>query len=267
MQSASQITVFNRALVRERRDRAASRFVSHSALFDEAAEHLIERLQDVKREFTSVLSLGAHDGGLEKHFPKSFFVGTDLSPKLLQAQHAVLADEEFLPFQENSFDLVFSNLNLHWVNDLPGALAQIRHALKPDGFFLASMLGGHTLHELRSCLMEAEMNVTGGVSPRLSPTLDLQTASSLLQRIGFTLPVVDQETITLTYPDVFSLMRDLRGMGETNAHIHRLRVPTRRAVFDEVARLYQAKFAMSDGYIPARFDVVFLHGWKAPIPA
>ncbi len=268
MNIPDQILVFDRALKRRHHDRAAAGFAAHSVLFESVAEHLIERLSDVKRSFASVLDLGSHNGILARRFAEkknSFVVAADVSEKMLRplAMPCVAADEELLPFAAGSFDLVASNLSLHWVNDLPGALAQIKNALRPDGLFLATVFGGRTLHELRGCLMEAELSVTGGVSPRLSPTIELQTASALLQRAGFSLPVADQETIRLTYPDAFALMRDLRGMGEANAHLHRLRTPARHAVFTEAVRLYRMRYGAADGRIPATFEVLFLHGWKA----
>ena len=174
----------------------------------------------------------------------------------------VTADEEFLPFAANSFDLIVSNLSLHWVNDLPGTLAQIKWALRPGGLFLAALLGGQTLIELRTCLMEAELAVAQGASLRVSPRIDLPTAAGLLQRAGFELPVADHETLTLTYPDAYALMRDLRGMGEANACLQRLKRPTRRAVLFEAARLYRERFVTMDGRISATFEVIFLHGWK-----
>jgi len=265
MASPSQITVFDRKTVRRRRDRASSGWPVHNALFLEAARHLIDRLADVKRDFSAILDLGAHDGVLARDLSREnrFVVASDISDRMLAgASHAVAADEELLPFAPRSFDLVISNLSLHWANDLPGTLAQIKNILKTEGLFLAALLGGNTLQEFRTCLLEAEAAITGGASPRLSPTIELQTAAGLLQRAGFALPVADQETIMLTYTDAFALMRDLRGMGEGNAHQERLRHPTRRAVFDEAARLYAARFGLEGGRVPARFDVVFLHGWK-----
>lgn len=263
MSGSSQIFVFDRALVRRHRDRAAAGFARHNTLFEESAELLLERLGDIKRPFASILDLGARDGSLAaalaKRYGDAFIVAACASKKT--AGH-IVADEEFLPFAPNSFDLIVSNLSLHWVNDLPGALVQIKTALRPNGLFLAALSGGETLHELRACLMEAELAASGGVSLRLSPQLDLQTASGLLQRAGFALPVADQETITFTYPDAFALMRDLRGMGETNANLQRLKRPSRRAVLFEAARLYSERFAAPDGRIPATFEVIFMHGWK-----
>jgi NADH dehydrogenase [ubiquinone] 1 alpha subcomplex assembly factor 5 len=266
MSTSDQILVFDRALVRRNRDRAAPHFAKHRALFEEIAHQLMERLGDVKREFPNILALGDHDGffasALTAHYG-SFVVATDISEKILRGKNTVVVDEEYLPFKPNSFDLITSNLSLHWVNDLPGVLAQIKSALRPGGLFLAALLGGQTLHELRACLMEAELSVAKGASMRVSPRVDLPTASALMQRAGFELPVTDSEMITLTYPDAFALMCDLRGMGEANAGLQRLKHPTRRAVLFEAARLYKDRFTGADGRIPASFEVLFLHGWKA----
>ena len=179
---------------------------------------------------------------------------------------AVVGDPEMLPFAPGSFDLVVASCGLHWVNDLPGALAQIRQSLRPGGLFLAALLGGATLYELRDCLMEAEINVTGGVSPRLAPTIELQTASRLLLRAGFHLPVADQERVIMEYADTKSLLLDLRGMGETNAHAQRPKHFTRRRILRGAARLYEARYSGGEGGIKATFDMLFLHGWKNDRP-
>jgi SAM-dependent methyltransferase len=243
---ASSPFIFDRAAVRRHIARAAAGFAAHSALFDDTAAQIQERVSEVKRDFAHRLDLS----------PFPFLARAGAAASLTET------DDEILPFAEGSFDLIASNLDLHWVNDVPGILTQIRAALKPEGLFIASLIGEQSLHELRECLLEAELAVTGGISPRLSPTIDLQSASALMQRAGFTLPVVDKETVTLIYADMFALMRDLRGMGQTNAHAQRLRHPTRRAVFFEAARLYHERFADAEGHIPATFDIIYLHGWK-----
>ena len=261
------MTVFDRALVRRHRDRAAPGFGAHDFLFAEVAERLLERLSMVRRSFPRALDLGCHDGatGRMAVLPKRIetLVSSDLAPGLARRAGglAVAADEEFLPFADASFDLVISNLSLHWVNDLPGALIQVRRVLRPDGFFVAAMLGGDTLVELRRCLMDAELALAGGVSPRLSPFVGLQDAGYLLQRAGFALPVVDAETVTVTYPDLFRLLQDIRGMGETNAVERRSRTPVRRALFWEAAKRYAETYAEADGRIPATFEIVYLAGW------
>jgi SAM-dependent methyltransferase len=173
----------------------------------------------------------------------------------------IYADEEFLPFADQSFDLVLSSLSLHTVNDLPGALLQIRNALKPDGLFLGAMLGGETLYELRQVLAEAEIVVRNGAAPRVFPFADKPQAGALLQRAGFNLPVIDSEIVTVTYENIFKLMRDLRMMGEGNAILKRDKTFPGKALFMEAARLYQEKFAESDGRIRATFEIIFMIGW------
>ena len=186
----------------------------------------------------------------------------DLSERLLRRRGclpAVVADDELLPFAENTFDLITSCLTLHWVNDLPGALVQIRRALRPDGLFLGALLGGDTLIELRRALLEAETDVTGGGAARCAPVVDISQAGRLLQRAGFALPVVDADTITADYPDMFGLLRDLRGMGETSALAKRR--PLRRATLFAAAARYRALHAGPEGRIPATFQVIWLTGW------
>jgi NADH dehydrogenase [ubiquinone] 1 alpha subcomplex assembly factor 5 len=178
----------------------------------------------------------------------------------------VAADPELIPFADMSFDLVVSNLVLHWVGDLPGALIQLRRVLRPDGLFLAAMLGGATLAELRTVLIEAELAETGGASPRVSPFAELGDAASLLQRAGFAMPVADTERVTVSYPDALALMRDLRAMGETNALSARPRTPPGRHLLARAAALYAERFALADGRIPATFEILFLTGW-APHPS
>jgi NADH dehydrogenase [ubiquinone] 1 alpha subcomplex assembly factor 5 len=267
----SSMTIFDRALVRTRRNRAASTFAAHRFLFDAVGDQMLERLGDVKREFLSVLDLGCHGGVLANKLAAQnssrFVVRADMAENFVrQVSHGagcgVVLDEEFLPFAPASFDLIVSNLSLHWVNDLPGTLLQIKQCLKPDGMFMAALLGGNTLHELRDCLLRAEQLVSGGVSPRLSPTLDLRDAAGLLQRAGFALPVADGDSFTVTYGDMFALLRDLRGMGETHAGMACAKTPTRRALFLEAARLYAEKYAEADGRITATFDIVWLCGWR-----
>jgi len=177
-----------------------------------------------------------------------------------------VADPELLPFADAGFDLVASVLALHWAADLPGVLVQLRRALKPDGLLLAAMLGGQTLVELRTALFEAELEEEGGVSPRVSPSIALGDAAALLQRAGFALPVADSETITVSYAGLPALLRDLRGMGETNALGARRRNFTRRATLARAALIYAERFGEADGRIPATFEVLFLCGW-APHPS
>lgn len=261
------MTVFDRRRVQRHRERAAPRLGDHDFLFREVAERLAERLQDVSRRFAVALDLGCHGGALSRLLAArgdvETLVACDLSPAMatLAGYPAVAADEEILPFADGRFDLIASNLALHWINDLPGALVQVRRALKPDGLFLAAMLGGETLRELRECLLAAEAETTGGASPRVSPFAEIRDAGGLLQRAGFALPVADADRIAVTYPDAFRLMADLRGMGETNAVIESRRGFTRRATLLRTAELYAARHAEPDGRIRATFQVIYLHGW------
>ena len=258
---------FDRRAVRAHRDRAASLLPAHDFLFREVADRLTDRLVDVTRKFPRALDLGCHGGEIAATLSGRGGIETlvqcDLSPAMARAASglALAADEEALPFGAGAFDLVLSNLSLHWVNDLPGALAQIRYCLKPDGLFLATLLAGETLAELRGSLIEAELAVAGGVSPRVSPVADMRDLAGLLQRAGFALPVVDSDSIAVTYADPFRLMQDLRGMGETNAVAARSRRTARRALFVEAASRYRDAHGDSRGRVPATFQVVYLTAW------
>ncbi len=268
--------VFDRRSVRVHRERAAGTIGDYDFLFREVGERLADRLDDVRRQFPTALDIGCHGGMLAGLFNGrggiETLVQTDLSPRMAAvaasagAAIAVAADEEALPFRPSSFDLATSLLSLHWVNDLPGALTQIRLALKPDGLFLAAMLGGQTLNELRQTLMEAEIALEGGLSPRIAPFADVRDAGALLQRAGFALPVVDTETITVSYADPLRLFRDLRGMGESNAVLARRKTFSRRETLMAAAARYRDAFADADGRVPATFQVIYMTGW-APDPS
>lgn len=259
--------LFDRRAWRLHRGRAAGRV---DFLRNEAADRLLDRLDLVNRPFSAVLDLGAGTGGLSRalaaRWPSAAIVTAEPSSLLLRQAPAprVAADPELTPFRDASFDLVASCLALHWCADLPGALVQLRRALKADGLLLAALFGGSTLVELRTALFEAELAEEGGVSPRVSPTVESGDAAALLQRAGFAMPVSDSETITVTYPDILALMHDLRGMGETNALAAR-RPFLRRATLARAQAIYAERFATADGRLRATFDVLFLTGW-APHP-
>ncbi len=264
---SNEMTVFDRRLVRARRNRAAPEFHEFDFLFREVADRLADRLEDITRSFPVALDMGCHGNvlasGLKGRGQIETLIQCDLSDQMLHPSNgfAVVADEEALPFEGPLFDLVLSNLSLHWVNDLPGALVQANRCLKPDGLFLGAMLGGDTLHELRDCLMEAELEIREGASPRISPFAQVRDAGGLLQRAGFALPVTDSDVITVTYENAFLLMRDLRGMGETGAGLTRARQFTQRTIFLRAAEIYEDRYAGADGRISATFEVIFLHGW------
>jgi SAM-dependent methyltransferase len=259
--------IFDRRLLRIRRDRAATASGDHDFLHREIAQRLADRLHDIRHAFPVALDLGCRNGLLRQRIEGNNGIRTlvqcDMSPAMARRAGplALAADEETLPFAPGAFDLILSNMSLHWVNDLPGTLAQIRAALRPDGLFLAAMLGGETLHELRACLMEAELQESGGVSPRVSPFAELRDAGALLQRAGFALPVADRDRITVTYETPLKLLADLRGMGESNAVHERPRGFTKRSVLFRAAALYQERHGADDGRIPASFEVIYMHGW------
>ena len=226
--------IFDRRSVRRHRDRAAANLPDHDFLLREVGERLADRLADVRRRFPVALDLGCHRGELAGMLAGRGGIETlvqcDISETMVRAASGLrlVADEEALPFADGSFELVTSLLSLHWVNDLPGALIQIRRALRPDGLLLAALFGGETLKELRRSLAEAEIANEGGLSPRVSPFADVRDIGNLLQRAGFTLPVVDIDTLTVSYSDPLRLLVDLRRMGESNAVLERRKSASRR---------------------------------------
>lgn len=269
--SAAPLHIFDTLAHRRRRARAA-RGSGHEFLFEEAAGRLLERLDDVTRRFPTALDLGCRDGLAASLFGGRSGGGRGGVDRLVQFDPApaflaraegerVAGEPEALPFAAESFDLVVSTLLLHWTNDLPGALVQLRRVLKPDGLLLASLFGGETLFELRQAFLEAEAEIEGGASPRVSPFADIRDLGSLLQRAGFALPVVDSDMVTVTYPDALALMRDLRGMGESNALRERRRGFSRATTIARAAARYHELFAMADGRIPATFQIITLTAW------
>jgi NADH dehydrogenase [ubiquinone] 1 alpha subcomplex assembly factor 5 len=268
---SDSMQVFDRKLVQRRRDRATTTLAGADFLLREGAERLADRLLDIARTFPTVLDLGCHTGQMAtrlKGHPKiGALFQADFSPAMASsarknnARPTICADEELLPIAAGGLDLVTSNLSLHWVNDLPGAFAQIRQALKPDGLFLASLFGGDTLRELRIALMEADGETAAGVAPRVSPFTDVRDAGNLLTRAGFALPVVDADNVVVTYEDLFKLMGDLRAMGETNTVLERPKTPARRDTFLRAADIYAKRFADKRGRLMATFQVITLTAW------
>ena len=244
--------LFDRALLRARQDRAL-RAGPATFLLDRVAEDMAERLHAVLREFKSAADVGTPGD----------HVRDALAGRLSQLAHVDLPEQESepLPFQPASLDLVVSALAFQFVNDLPGVLAQIRRALRPDGLLLAAMIGGDTLTELRQSFAAAEAELDGGVSPRVAPFADLRDIGALLQRAGLALPVTDVDRIVVRYDSAFALMQDLRRMGATNILRERRRTPTRRATMLRMAQIYAKRFADADGRIRATFDVIWLSGW------
>ena len=236
------------------------------------ADDIVARLAVVKRTFGTVLNLGAHNGvvgqAVQNLYPDAFVIHADHAQAMLThcAGSCLVADEEALPFRDASVDLVVSGLSLQFVNDLPGALAQIRRALKPDGLFVGAMPGGATLHELRDVLTQAEIEIFGGVSPRVAPFADVRDLGGLLQRAGFALPVADADIVNVTYATAFDLMRELRAMGAGNVLVERRRTPATRSFFVRAAEIYGERFATDEGRIQATFEIMTMTGW-APDPS
>ena len=261
--------IFDRALLRERRGRAAA-LGPATFLLDRAAEDLADRLAAVLRRFDLALDLGTPGEAVRAALSRLGSVGTilksdSIAPGAARADKFILADEEALPFGEASLDLVVSALALQFVNDLPGTLVQVRRALKPDGLFLAALIGGETLTELRQSFAAAESEIEGGASPRVAPFADLRELGALLQRAGFALPVTDVDRLAVRYDFVFGLMRDLRRMGATNALAARRRAPLKRATLLRMAEIYAERFSDHDGRVRATFEIIWLSGW-APHP-
>ncbi|MCC6949653.1 MAG: methyltransferase domain-containing protein [Bradyrhizobiaceae bacterium] len=258
--------LFDRALLRTHAHRAAEAR-EQNFLLQRAAEDLTERLQTVTRTFELGLDVGTPGEALRRVLAASARVERLIACEPLAAMRdlalgpRVAADEEALPFADGAFDLVVSALALHWVNDLPGALVQIRRALRPDGLLLAVLAGGETLTELRQSFAAAEAELEGGASPRVAPFVEVRALGSLLQRAGFALPVTDVDRLTVRYSGMDALLRDLRAMGATNALVERRKTPLRRETLGRAAAIYAERFADPDGRLRATFDLLSISAW------
>ena len=245
--------LFDTGLLGHRRARAA-RIGGADFLHAAVADEVSERLREVNRTFLAPAVVA----------PRAAFWAERLAAAGLGAA-TLAADAEVLALDEGAHDLLVHGLALHWSNDPVGQLVQARRALRKDGLFLGALFGGETLHELRLALAEAEVEVLGGISPRVAPMGEIRDLGGLLQRAGLALPVADSQRFDVSYPDAVALMRDLRAMGETNVMVERLRRPMRREMLARAAALYAARFGTPDGRVRASFDVIFLTGW-APAP-
>lgn len=266
--------LFDRSLHRARLDRAALDFAAADFLKARAAGDMVERIEIILRDFSVCVDLGSRTGIFSQILSTSdarprvgTVIETDLSGVMLAGRDSLRlqVDEEALPFGVASLDLVVSCLALHWVNDLPGTLIQIRRALRPDGLFMAAIFGGQTLTELRQCLIEAESEMSGGAGLRIAPFADAYDVAGLLQRAGFALPVADVDRVTVRYDHPLKLIQDLRRMGETNALADQKGRPLTRAVLARAMGLYQDRFSDPDGKVRATFDILTMTGW-APHP-
>ena len=257
--------VFDRAALRARQRRASAN-MPETFLLDRVAGDLLDRLDAVTRRFEVAADIGTPGVAVADVLARHVRVGCVMALRPLPLPESgndvftIVGDEEALPFGDGSLDLAVSALALQFVNDLPGTLAQIRRALRPDGLFLAAMLGGDTLTELRQAFTEAEAE-TGGVSPRVAPFADVRALGGLLQRAGFALPVTDVDRVIVRYDTPFALMRDLRRMAATNVLLERRRAPLSRSVIARMAEIYAQRFADADGRLRATFDVIWLSGW------
>jgi SAM-dependent methyltransferase len=257
--------LFDRSLVEARR-RRARRLGPVTFLIDRAAEDFADRLAAVLRRFDRAVDLGTPTGAVRAALAGNGAISTMIAvartfDEAGEGALQVVADVEALPFASGALDLVVSGLVLQAVNDLPGVLVQIRRGLKPDGLFLAALLGGDTLSELRESFAVAESELTGGASPRVAPFADVRDMGALLQRAGFALPVTDVDRVVVRYASPLALMADLRRMGATNPLVERRRLPLRRAVLARMMEVYADRFADPDGRIRASFDIIWLSGW------
>jgi SAM-dependent methyltransferase len=262
--------IFDRMLLRARHRRALA-LGPAAFLLERVADDLADRLAAVLRRFPLALDLGTPGEAVRAALARveaiDVVVAADaLPPRGAAPPRLVVADEEALPFADAAFDLVVSALALQFVNDLPGTFAQVRRALRPDGLFLAALIGGETLTELRQSFAAAEAEIEGGASPRVAPFADVRELGALLQRAGFALPVVDADRAIVRYDSALALMHDLRRMGATNALVDRRRTPLRRATVMRMAEIYQERFSDAGGRVRATFEILWLSGW-APHPS
>lgn len=259
--------LFDRGLLRRRRSRFAHELPQHEFLLSHVAAEIADRIGAVLREFPRALDLGAYHGMLGRAVAALPSVGemiyAESAPALaaLCPRPSVVCDEDLLPFRDESFNLVVSGLALHRVNDLPGALVQIRRALRPDGLFMGAALGSRSLHELRYALLEAEAEEEGGASPRIAPFADVREYGALLQRAGLALPVSDADLLTVTYPTPRDLMREIRAMGGGNVLAARRKGSLSRRTLERAEAIYRTRHATPDGRVMASFEIVYLMGW------
>ncbi|MGD8327187.1 MAG: methyltransferase domain-containing protein [Sphingomonadales bacterium] len=254
------VILFDRKQVGRARERALKMDPDGDFLRLEIWDRIQDRLLEVSRQFQNILIIGA-PGSVS--FPDAHVVEAHSLHR--RGTSRLVLDEEILPFKDDSFDLIISLLDLHWVNDLPGALIQFNRALKADGLFMAALFSSGTLAELKSCLLEAEAALDHGTSPHIAPFADVRDLGGLLQRAGFAMPVADQDKISIRYQSAFHLMQDLRKMGESNALVTRHKGLSSRSVFFTAAESYAQAYSGDDGRVSAQFNISFLTGW-APAP-
>tara|TARA_B100000029_G_scaffold84722_2_gene75378 strand:+ start:2032 stop:2925 length:894 start_codon:yes stop_codon:yes gene_type:complete len=270
----NNIKIFSKKKNQISRNKAAKNYKQFNYLFSEINKRLFNRLNFIKRDFTNILEIGSRTGEIislinnKKKIKKIFL--TDISKKMLlmakknktsKQKHLLILDEENLPFKNDQFSFIYSNLYLHWTNDLFKTLKEINRILKADGLFLCSIFGNKTLQELKHSLCNAEDQISNKTSPRVSPFIRIQDAGMLLQKTGFQLPVVDRDIIKIYYKDIFSLMKDLKGMGESNSLINRKKIFTSKKLFNFANKIYKKDFS-NKGKIYATFEIIYFIGWK-----
>ncbi|KAF1394527.1 hypothetical protein PFLUV_G00001240 [Perca fluviatilis] len=251
------MNVFNREMKKKQKEWAASLRDGDQFdyLRDEVGGRVADRVYDIVRTFPLALDIGGGKSHIAGHLSKKQSRRSEIPT------HRLLADEEFLPFKENTFDLVVSSLSLHWINDLPGALRQIQQVLKPDGVFIGAMVGGETLYELRCSLQLAETEREGGFSPHVSPYTAVTDLGNLLGRAGFSMLTVDVDDVQVNYPGIIEVMTDLQGMGESNCAWNRKSLLHRDTILAAEA-IYKEMYGNEDGSIPATFEILYMIGWK-----
>lgn len=251
----SPIHIFDKAQIVKNRIRSASDIENYNFLFSFTANQILDRISLIKKDFEQKLWMGCR---ADKRYRENF-----ISADIIQNFNPdIIFDPEFLPFKDKSLDLIVNCLDLHTINDLPGTLIQIFRALKPDGLFIGTMIGGESLYELRDCLQRAEIELTGGISPRIAPFADKQDVGALMQRAGYALPVIDSEKIIVTYPTLIKLLHDLRCMGEGNAIHNRNKKTPNRALFQRTEDIYFQNYCDKEGRMITTFEIIFMAGWS-----
>ncbi|XP_022070148.2 arginine-hydroxylase NDUFAF5, mitochondrial [Acanthochromis polyacanthus] len=273
LSSGGAMNVFNRDMKKRQKQRVAALKDGHQYdyLRDEVGSRVADRVYDIARTFPLALDIGGGKSHIAEHLNKDVvqsLVLTDVSQQNLKRcrqtevpTRCVVVDEEFLPFKENTFDLVLSSLSLHWINDLPGVLRQIQQVLKPDGVFIGAMVGGDTLYELRCSLQLAESEREGGFSAHVSPFTAVTDLGNLLGGAGFSLLTVDVDEVQVHYPGMMEVMTDLQGMGESNCAWNR-RSLLHRDTMLAAAAVYREMYGNQDGSVPATFEILYMIGWK-----
>jgi len=266
--------IFNRQLKKTHRDRSANLLTNNDFLIEEGAARIAETFdEEIVEKFPFVLDLGCRLGNLSQNLTNRAgiknIVQCDMSERCISKARPpfddlkVVADEEFLPFAENSFNAVLSSLSLHWVNDLPGTLIQINRILKDRGLLMASFLGGSTLNELRESILQTEIEVSGGTSPAISPFIEIKDAGALLQRTGYKLPVSHSDIVTVNYDNIYSIIKDLRAMGETNSLAKMRKSFRTKETLDLINKKYKQLYSNENGEIEATFEIITIVGWKS----